>query len=70
MLLALVYFHLCYLGLPKSVMTATFDDLIIILLSWSDNRELAQEIAKAGFVQIFTAYLTTGLYLSSIFPVS
>ena len=58
------------LGLPKSVMTAAFDDLIIILLTWSDNRELAQEIAKAGFVQIITAYLTAGLCFSSIIPVS
>ena len=68
--ITLIDFYLHYLGLPKSVMTTALDDLFIILMSWSDNRGLAHEIAKTGFVQVFTGFLTTGLYLSSIIPVS
>ena len=57
-------------GLPRSVMSATLDELMVILLTLSDNSELAQEIARAGLVQFFTSYLTTGLQLHSLFPVS
>lgn len=53
-------------GLPKTVMSAAFDDMMIIILTFSDEYSLAQEIARSGFVQIFTSFLTTGLRLGSM----
>jgi len=42
-------------------MSAAISEIMIVILTFSEDRRLAQEIARSGFVHIFTAFLTTGL---------
>ena len=51
-------------------MSAAFDEIMIVILTLSDDYSLAQEIARSGFVHIFTAFLITGLRLGSMFQVN
>ena len=52
-------------------MSAAFDELMIVILTFSDDYRLAQEIARSGFVHIFTAFLITGLQFgSAVFQVN
>lgn len=51
-------------------MSAAFDELMIVMLTLSDDQQLAKEIARSGFVQIFTSYLITGLHWGSVFQVN
>lgn len=62
-------YFLTSLGLPNTVMKAAFNELMVVIFTLSDDHKLAQEIARSGFVQIFTSFLITGLYLSSVFQV-
>ena len=48
-------------------MSATLDGIMIVILSFSDDYRLAQEIARSGFVHIYTTFLTTGLQFGSMF---
>ena len=52
-------------------MMATLDELVKILMAWSDgNSTLAQEIARSGFVLLLTSILQTGTHLEVIPKVS
>ena len=51
-------------------MSAAFDELMIVILTFSDDYRLAQEIARSGFVHIFTGFLIAGLQFGSVFQVN